>query len=47
VGIAMRKGDTETRDKVNAALKQIKTDGTYKALAAKYFDFDVSAGTVK
>lgn len=47
VGIAIRKGDTGTRDKVNAALKQIKADGTYKALAAKYFDFDISGGTVK
>lgn len=42
VGIAMRKGDSELRDKVNAALKALKADGTYKALNAKYFDFDIS-----
>ena len=42
VGIAMRKGETELREKVNAALKAIKANGTYKALNAKYFDFDIS-----
>lgn len=42
VGIAMRKGDAELKDKVNAALKAIKADGTYKQLNAKYFDFDIS-----
>lgn len=42
VGIAMRKGDNELREKVNAALKAIKANGTYKALNAKYFDFDIS-----
>ncbi len=42
VGIAMRKGENELREKVNAALKAIKANGTYKALNAKYFDFDIS-----
>ena len=42
VGIAMRKGDNELREKVNAALKAIKANGTYKAINAKYFDFDIS-----
>lgn len=42
VGIAFRKGDTELRDKVNAALKAIKANGTYKKLADQYFDFDIS-----
>jgi arginine/ornithine transport system substrate-binding protein len=42
VGMAMRKGETELRDKVNAALKAIKANGTYKKLADQYFDFDVS-----
>jgi len=42
VGIAMRKNDTELRDRINAALKAIKADGTYKRLVAKYFDFDIS-----
>jgi polar amino acid transport system substrate-binding protein/arginine/ornithine transport system substrate-binding protein len=42
VGIAFRKGEDGLREKVNAALKAIKADGTYKKLAAQYFDFDIS-----
>jgi arginine/ornithine transport system substrate-binding protein len=42
VGIAVRKGDAALLARINAALRQIKADGTYKALAAKYFDFDIS-----
>ena len=37
-----RKGETELREKVNAALKAIKADGSYKKLNEKYFDFDIS-----
>ncbi|MBJ6127306.1 transporter substrate-binding domain-containing protein [Microvirga splendida] len=44
VGIALRKDDAELRQKVNAALKAIRANGTYKKLADKYFDFDVSEG---
>lgn len=44
VGIAFRKGDSALRDRVNVALKAIKADGSYKKLAAPYFDFDVSGG---
>ncbi|MES2977552.1 MAG: transporter substrate-binding domain-containing protein [Pseudomonadota bacterium] len=44
VGIAMRKGDTELKDRVNMALKEIKANGTYKKMADKYFDFDISGG---
>jgi arginine/ornithine transport system substrate-binding protein len=44
VGIAFRKGDDALRLQVNAALKAIKADGRYKALAARYFDFDISGG---
>ncbi len=44
VGIAFRKGENALREKVNAALKAIKADGTYKKLADAYFDFDVSGG---
>ena len=44
VGIAFRKGDDALREKVNAALKAIRADGTYKKLADRYFDFDVSGG---
>lgn len=42
VGIAFRKGEDALRQQVNAALKAIKADGTYKKLADRYFDFDVS-----
>ncbi len=42
VGIAMRKGEDALRDRVNAALKAVRADGSYKRLADKYFDFDVS-----
>lgn len=40
-GIAVRKGEDELREKLNAALAQIRADGTYKKINAKYFDFDV------
>lgn len=40
-GIAMRKGDVELQQKLNAAIKAIRADGTYKTLQDKYFDFDV------
>jgi arginine/ornithine transport system substrate-binding protein len=42
VGIAVRKGDDALRNKINDALKAVMADGTYKKLATKYFDFDVS-----
>jgi arginine/ornithine transport system substrate-binding protein len=44
VGIAFRKGEAALRDKVNAALKAVRADGSYKRLADGYFDFDVSGG---
>jgi arginine/ornithine transport system substrate-binding protein len=44
VGIAFRKGEDALREKVNAALKAIKSDGTYKRLADRYFDFDITGG---
>jgi arginine/ornithine transport system substrate-binding protein len=40
-GIAVRKGDTVLRDKINAALAAIRADGSYKTLSGRYFDFDV------
>lgn len=39
-GPGIRKGDDELREKLNAALKAIRDDGTYQKIAAKYFDFD-------
>jgi len=41
VGIALRKGDNELRDKLNLALKQIVEDGTYKKINDKYFPFSI------
>ncbi|GAC1040907.1 lysine/arginine/ornithine ABC transporter substrate-binding protein [Rhizobium sp. No.120] len=40
-GIAIRKGDTALKDKLNAAIAAIRADGTYKKIQDKYFDFDV------
>ena len=37
----MRKGDKELVDKLNAAIKAIRADGTYKKINDKYFKFDV------
>jgi arginine/ornithine transport system substrate-binding protein len=42
VGIAVRKDDTALVSRINAALKAIKANGTYKRLSDKYFDFDIS-----
>jgi arginine/ornithine transport system substrate-binding protein len=41
VGIALRKDETALREKLNAAIKSIRENGTYKKLADKYFDFNV------
>lgn len=40
-GIAIRKGETDLVKAFNAAIKQIREDGTYKQINEKYFDFDV------
>jgi polar amino acid transport system substrate-binding protein len=40
-GIAVRKEDTDLRDMFNKALKEIREDGTYKAINDKHFKFDV------
>ena len=39
-GIGVRKEDTALRDMFNAALQEIRADGTYKAINDKYFEFD-------
>lgn len=41
IGIAVRKGDDELRNKLNAALKEIVADGTYKKINDKYFPFNI------
>jgi lysine-arginine-ornithine-binding protein len=40
-GIAVRKGDDELRMALDKAIDQIRADGTYQKINAKYFDFDV------
>ena len=40
-GIACRKQDTELVNKLNAAIDQIRADGTYKKIQDKYFNFNV------
>lgn len=40
-GIAVRKGEDDLREALNAAIAQIREDGTYQAINEKYFDFDV------
>ena len=43
-GIAVRKGEDDLREAFNAAIAEIREDGTYKAINDKYFDFDVYGG---
>jgi ABC-type amino acid transport substrate-binding protein len=40
-GIAIRKGEQELVNAFDAAILQIRADGTYKAINDKYFDFDI------
>jgi polar amino acid transport system substrate-binding protein len=40
VGIGLRKGDTELKEKLNAAIKEVRANGTYAEISKKYFDFD-------
>ena len=44
IGIAVRKGDSELLGLLNKAIEQIRADGTYQKINAKYFDFDVYGG---
>lgn len=44
VGAGIRKGDTELADKINAAIAQIRADGTYDEISNKYFDFNIYGG---
>ena len=41
VGIAIRKKDTDLIELFNKAIVQIRSDGTYKKIQDKYFDFNV------
>jgi len=41
VGIAVRQDDNDLREKLNAALKAIREDGTYQKINDKYFSIDI------
>ncbi|KSV65094.1 MULTISPECIES: transporter substrate-binding domain-containing protein [unclassified Sinorhizobium] len=41
VGVGLRKGETELKDKVNTAIKAIRDNGTFDTFSKKYFDFDI------
>lgn len=41
VGIAVRKNDTELAEKFNQAIRTIRSNGKYKAINDKYFNFDI------
>lgn len=41
VGIAVRKSDTELRDRLSAAIKALRANGGYKRIQDAYFDFDI------
>jgi len=44
VGVGLRKGETKLKDKINAAIKTIRENGTYDAFSKEYFDFDIYGG---
>ncbi len=41
VGVAIRKQDKDLVAQINKAIKDIRANGTYDAIAKKYFDFNV------
>ncbi|SCX95311.1 transporter substrate-binding domain-containing protein [Microvirga guangxiensis] len=40
-GIGLRKDDEALRERFNRAIAQVKADGTYDRIRAKYFSFDI------
>ena len=41
IGIAVRKGDKENLERINAAIAAIRANGKYKEIEKKYFNFDI------
>ncbi|WP_085907903.1 ABC transporter substrate-binding protein [Kiloniella majae] len=39
--VAVRKGETELRDRFSAAIKAIRANGVYKEINDKYFEYDI------
>jgi len=44
VGVGVRKGEDELREKFNAGIEAIREDGTYDAITSKYFATDIYGG---
>jgi polar amino acid transport system substrate-binding protein len=44
VGVGLRKGEEELKAKFNAAIKQIREDGTYDAITKNYFTMSIYGG---
>ncbi len=44
VGVGLRQGDTELKDKFNAAIKKVREDGTYDAITKNYFASSIYGG---
>jgi len=40
-GVALRKGNDELREKINKAIEDIRADGSYDKINAKYFPFSI------
>ena len=43
-GIAVRKGEQALRERLDRAIEAIRANGTYAAINARYFDFDIYGG---
>lgn len=40
-GIAVKKGNTRLLNRLNQAIKQLRSDGSYQKISKKYFSFDI------
>ena len=45
VGAGVRKEDATLKENLNAAIKAVRTNGTYKQINDKYFNFDAYGTT--
>ncbi|MFG6177198.1 transporter substrate-binding domain-containing protein [Halomonas sp. THAF12] len=41
IGFGIRQGDDALRERLNAAIAEVRADGTYDEITARYFDFDI------
>ena len=44
VGAGIRQGETALKEKINAAIQEIRKNGKYEEISKKYFDFDIYGG---